>query len=132
MNVKQSFPPNYEQILKVFPHVKENPYVMFTYGSTLFSPSSTNIPEDLMVHEKTHEFQQANDPESWWNKYLSDTSFRLSQELDAYKRQYKFVCNKQKDKNIQSQFLHILAIALSSNIYGNMVSYSEAKNLLQN
>ena len=68
----------------------------------------------------------------WWDKYLSDPQFRLSQEVEAYHVQYKKYCNSQKDRNKQAQYLHSLAVDCSSEIYGTMIGYSDARNLIKN
>lgn len=129
MEITTSYPPNYDDICKVFP-VRDKPGIIFTYGSTLHCPNGMNIPGHLMAHEQTHMKQQGNDPKAWWDKYLIDTQFRLSQELEAYRNQYK-VLLEQHNREERRTILNSLAKDLSSSIYGNLVDKKQAKLLIQ-
>lgn len=132
LQVKEEFPPNYEQVAARFDIRGKG--VVFTYGDTLFSPGGTGIPPHLMAHEEMHMVQQkapGMTPELWWEKYLNDDSFRLDQELEAYQCQFKFERPFLKDRNRKARFLHQLASALSSPIYGGIISYPEAYRLIQ-
>ena len=120
-----SYPPNIEDIKKVF-DLSNRPHVVFTYGNFLYIPSGIEAPEHLIVHEKVHVKQQGSDPKKWWDKYLVDKEFRLSQELEAYRDQYKFIRQGIKDRNQLFRFLRMLALDLSSEIYGSVISYQEA------
>jgi len=105
--------------------------VVFTYNKALYNPSDGIISDDLLVHEMVHVRQQGNDSESWWHKYLNDQTFRLSQELEAYEAQYAFYKQRVKDRNAQARFLHKIALDLSSAVYGNMITYTDAKSRLK-
>lgn len=131
MKLQQGLPPNIDLIDMVF-HTKDNPYVVYTYGDTLYGLGVTehNVDMHLWVHESIHERQQGNDPESWWNRYLNDKSFRLSQEVEAYTAQILSYNRYHKDRNNQAVFLLKIAGDLASEIYGSMVSQREAVVLL--
>lgn len=101
-------------------------HTVFAYGDTIFNPGNNIISEDVIIHENIHSKQQKDNPDSWWKLYLSDQSFRLSQEIEAYREQYKFYCSLYKDKNIRFRFLHIIAADLSGPLYGRLISYTEA------
>lgn len=122
MNILYEYPPNFDKIKEVFP-IKED--TVFTYGDTIYSPKRQKITPDLIIHEDVHVKQQV-DPELWWNKYLKDKEFRLSQELEAYRAQYKFLCGVISDRNRRGICLHTIASHLSSDMYGNIISYSDA------
>ncbi len=131
MNVKNSFPPNYEEIKSKFDLEKQKP--VFTYGSTLYNPHMITIPEDLLIHESIHGEQQKHDDtiaKLWWQRYIEDTKFRIDQEIEAYGFQYAFICQKIKDRNMRFKYLHQFAIMLSSKMYGNAIGYNEAKRLI--
>lgn len=118
------FPPNYEKIAQVF-DIKDKP-VVFTYGDALYDPQGGVISVDLMVHELTHHVQQADNPEAWWDKYLEDKEFRLAQEIEAYRNQYKYLFSTTKDRGRHFKFGMKLAGDLSSEIYGRIIGKLEA------
>lgn len=88
MTILQSYPPNYERIRSCL-SVRRN--CVFAYGNVLYNPSGLLIPSHLMVHEETHRDQQGPGVEEWWERYLQDPAFRLQQEIEAYRAQYRFV-----------------------------------------
>lgn len=132
MKVVKKFPPNYEKIAAVF-DIKGKP-VVFAYGESLFvGPNGvTAIPDHLMVHESTHSRQHAAYPggvEAWWERYLIDGAFRLSQEVEAYRNQYRFVTENYARPQ-RKAILKYITHDLSSEIYGNLVSFEEAHKLI--
>lgn len=130
MKIVQGFPPNIRKINKVFKLSGFNP--IFTYGDTIYNPLGDPISQDLMIHEETHgRQQQAYGPEQWWEMYLENATFRLTQEVEAYGEQYKFlksVLNRKGRKGI----LQVLAGNLSSAMYGNIINKKEAEELIEN
>lgn len=125
------FPPNYQAI-----KARLNPPsdIVFAYGDHIYSPDGRNIPLHLISHELVHLDQQKKypgGPEAWWNRYLEDPKFRLSQEVEGLAMQYKFFCKRQHDRNKQFMALTSVATDLSSATYGTMVSMLEAKKLIR-
>ncbi len=106
-------------------------YTVFTYGDILYNPGGGDIPDDLMVHEETHTKQQSAFPDEWWDKYLTDKSFRLEQETEAYANQYDYYCSKHKDYYKQQKFVERLASDLSSSLYGNLCNINQAIFLIK-
>jgi len=100
---------------------------IFTYGKKIYNPAGRAIPEDLIIHEMVHQKQQGFFPRLWWRKYLRDPDFRFFQEAEAYAAEYKFICEKIKDKNYRVKNLIRFAQTLSGPIYGNITSFSDAK-----
>jgi hypothetical protein len=129
MNIIQSFPPNKEKINKVLPHVKGYCYC---YGNTIYSPDNDGIPDHVMEHEKVHSRQQGADPDAWWNKYITNPTFRMNQEMEAYKVQYNYAKGFIKDRNKLDKFLRSLASDLSGEAYGSAISHSDAMSLIKN
>lgn len=136
MKIVKDYPPNIEAIRAKF---TLHEYVVFTYGDTLYNPGGWKIADDLMVHEETHVVQQGDDPAGWWNKYLNDEKFRLEQEIEAYRNQYLYFrenrCIKPNGKIRASrlgEFVSRIASDLSSEIYGNIINYQEARERIQN
>lgn len=132
MNVVKEYPPNYEEIAKVF-NVRSNKNVCFTHGDTLYNPSGNPISQDLMLHETVHAKQQTEfegGADAWWTEYLIDPVFRLKQELEAYSRQYKYV-QTFSNRKTRRVFLQKIAKDLASPIYGSMVSKKFAEEIIE-
>jgi hypothetical protein len=126
-----AFPPHYERICEVFPAVRESKNVIFTYGQIIYSPYNDYIDPALQFHEATHSLQQDTfGAEKWWEKYLEDNEFRLSQEVEAYHNQFNKYKKTEKDRNKIAKYLHSLAADLSSDIYGKIISYQEARKII--
>lgn len=123
MLIKREYPPNYEQIKTVFDLAGKNP--VFTYGSILYNPHDLPLPDHVIIHETVHKNQQQN-PEDWWAEYLKNKDFRLSQEIEAYRAQYKFAKRFIKHRETLFKLLHLLSMDLSSAMYGNIIGYHEA------
>ena len=136
MKILETNPPNIAEIIKVFPEVKGDKMVIFAYGDTIYAPGGKEgISPDREVHEKVHEKQQKelgwHGPRRWWKKYLEDPEFRLDQELEAYRAQYAFVKQHQKDRNKLHKFLMEISGHLAHPMYGNLVTKEQARELIE-
>ena len=103
--------------------------VVITYGNTIYLNHKEAITQDLFVHESVHCKQQGYneaDASNWWDDYLSQKDFRLSQELPAYRAQYAFLKRHIKDRNKLFLQLRRLSVDLSSPMYGNIIGQMEA------
>ncbi len=126
-------PPVWENARAVF---RINPdTVIFAYGDTIYNPGNVNIPDDIIAHEMVHLGQQKNNRDEarlWWGKYMRDPAFRLSQEVEAYGKQYWYICTK-KTKNKQMRFnvLKRYAEILSGPLYANIVGLQKAMELIR-
>lgn len=129
MKLSKELPPNYQQIAEAFDLI-DYPGVVFTYGDTCYNVQG-ELPDHLRVHELTHTTQQADNPDAWWDKYIADATFRLAQEVEAYRNQYRYFCQTRKDRNLQARFLSHIATDLSSTMYGSIVSYLDAMRLIR-
>lgn len=128
MKISFDYPPNIKEIKKAF---KISDRTVFTYGDTLHNPGRGKIPHDLLVHEITHMEQQGDNPAGWWRKYIKDTEFRLNQEVEAYRNQYRQYIKIVKDRNKRAVFIYRIATDLSSDLYGKIINYSEAVRLIK-
>ena len=100
---------------------------VFVWGKDIYTKYKLDQP--LFVHEYTHcEQQQLSKWYGiiWLIRYIKSPKFRLSQELEAYQNQYKYYCFRDKDKNYRAKFLNKLASDLSSPLYNNLISFSQA------
>lgn len=133
MQVSFEKPPVWEEANKLF-KLDGRTGVVFTYGDTIYNPWKVNIPQDLIEHEKTHAKQQnwsTDEAKIWWEKYIADPEFRIQQEVEAYGRQYRFLCKTNKDRNKRARILWELAEMCSGPLYGNAVSFNEAMNRIR-
>ena len=128
MKIVKEYPPNIDKIREKF---KLHEGVIFTYGDTIYNPDGGFIDRALEIHEETHTKQQGNNIEEWWDKYLTDDEFRLSQEVEAYRNKYKKMKSNIKDVNKLNFRLDLIAKDLASEMYGSIVSYEEAKSLIE-
>lgn len=126
MKIVQAWPPNIDAIKERFPDIHKA--VLFAYGDTIYSPSGQIIPDYLIAHEETHQRQQEamGGPEVWWDKYLTDNTFLLSQEIGAYHEQYEFYCARETDRKLRYQMLMNCATALSGPVYGRSIGKAHA------
>lgn len=129
MKIVLDYPPNYEAISKTFNLEGKKP--VFTFGNLIYNPHNGIIDRFLMAHEEVHAKQQGENPKEWWDKYLVDPSFRVSQEAEAYQMQYREARKLIKDKNQLAKFLHIIASDFSSSMYGSVLSYQEAYKIIR-
>ena len=126
-------PPVWENACARF---KINPKVtIFAYGDTIYNPGDVDIPDDLIAHEMVHLGQQnynTEDASIWWGKYMRDSEFCLSQEVEAYGMQYAYIC-QHKTNNPQRRFemLRIYAQILSGPLYGHCVDMTKAMELIK-
>ena len=125
MKIVNDFPPNYDDICKVFPSVKGKK-IAFCWDDTIFLPYTFSLAPEIIKHEEVHSRQQLGDPQSWWNAYLSDPEFRLGQELAAHRIQYKEFCRVFTDRNKRHRYLFMIARFLASPTYGNIIKHKDA------
>ena len=120
MKIVKAFPPNYAELVRVFPI--RGKAIYFCYGDTVFNPSGTVIDGPLRAHEAVHSRRQGNDPAAWWRRYIDDKHFRLDEELLAHRAEFgaRLLCGQGR-KSAEG-----LALRLSSDIYGKMISYASA------
>ena len=130
-----AFPPNYKEILAAFPSIAGAP-VIFAYGDILYNPTGAEISLDLYAHEETHERQQKayrGGVVQWWKEYISNPDFRLEQEVEAYRNQYKFILvdsAHQRSRQVRKSMLHKFCTDLSSAMYGKLITYELAHKLI--
>ncbi len=126
--IKDRKPLIYEKCVEQF-GVNWEDGVIFTYGNEIFC--KYNLPPIKLIHEMTHIRQQGNNPKEWWDKYFEDKEFRLEQEKEAYLNESKWLKENVKDRNQRFTVIYKNAKDLSSSMYGNIISFSEALNFLK-
>lgn len=130
-NVKivKETPPNFAAVIAKFPSA-ERYGVLFAYGDAIYNPSDITISPPLIAHECTHAAQQRrSSPEAWWEAYLASKDFRLSQELDAYRIEYR-VYAENWNRAFRHRFLRNCAERLSGPLYNHMIKRKFAAKLI--
>lgn len=130
MKIVKEWPPNIEEIRKHF-DLEGKGEVYFCYGDMIFNPSGNKIDADFVAHEEVHARQQAEmgGPEAWWARYFIDPQWRVVQEVEAYGTQFRYLLRS--NARLAYKELENFAISLSSSLYGNAISYGEARDAIR-
>jgi hypothetical protein len=101
----------------------------FPYNHIIYTNSPELITPEIVLHEEVH-FKQQDEIglDNWVEMYFTDVNFRTKVELEAYKAQVSYFTNKDIKDMIRVQ----CAKALSSPMYGNILTYKEAYAQLGN
>jgi hypothetical protein len=127
VKVVASRPPNYDEVAAAF-GLKGRHGVIFAYGDTIYNPSGIFVTPDLVAHETVHSGQQAREggPEAWWRRYIDDPAFRLEQEVEAYRAQYRFAAENYGRKQRRDLLAHICR-TLAGPLYGRVMTPGQAR-----
>lgn len=129
MKISTSKPKIYDEIIKHF-DVDWERGLIITYGDTVYCKHP--LDQQKIVHEQVHIDQQSEmGVEMWWRNYFIDPNFRLDQELEAYKYEVEWIRANVKDRNQKDRLISEICRVLASPIYGKLVTYTEARNLLK-
>lgn len=117
MKVLVENPPNFEQVVAVFPEAAGK--VLFAWGDTIYNPKRVYIPNHLLAHEAVHGMRQLGfgGIETWWDKYLIDEEFRYLEELAAHKVEYAIQAQSLGDRNARAKLLMATAARLVAPLY---------------
>ncbi len=134
MKIINAYPPEdlYERVALATGSKPVN--MVFCYGDTVFFPDGKHpyLPPDVQEHEAVHTNQQGDNPSAWWDRYLTDGNFRLSQELEAFRKQFVF-CKERMTKPIEMQHtLNFLTMSLMLPAYGFRISEADAREIISN
>jgi hypothetical protein len=135
-SIETGWPPNIEAIRAVLPVSERN---IFAYGNVIFNPGGCALPGELIVHEQVHFEQQRkmaswwrrNGAEVWWRKFLASPEFRLDQELEAHRAEYREYCRIHRDRNDRQRALRVISGRLAKPMYGGIISQREARRAIQ-
>ena len=123
IEIRMEFPPN---IGKIQQNITLGGKEIFAWDKIIYNPSGGRLTTPLLAHEKVHFNQQEGDPETWWEKYLSDVDFRLEQELEAHRAEYKEFCKTVRDREKRLRFLAEIAGRLAGPLYGGKLTHRDA------
>lgn len=120
---KQEDFPLMEEYSKKFTITKDT---IFALGQGIYT--NGQLTPDLLVHEMVHlEQQERIGVKEWVYDFLEYPSKRLEYEVEAYRKQIQSI----KDRNYKYKVLIQSAKNLSSDLYGNIISYEDAYQLLK-
>jgi hypothetical protein len=130
--ISNQIPLIYYMIKRTFPSIHWDRGVVIAYGTTIYARDP--LPDHLVEHEKVHLKQQhVMGAKEWWDRYLVDKQFRLDQEIEAYKVQVQHIQqNKKIRKPDREKLIKWVIEQLSGPMYGGIISYQEAKDILLN
>ena len=63
-------------------------------------------------------------------RYWLSPKFRLQMELEAYQKEYAYICSITPEREQRLHYLEALAEDLSSPLYGSLMSKVEAEDLI--
>ena len=105
----------------------------WTYGDTIYNPGGLELPDHIIAHEEVHETQQTTydgGKDAWWREYLANPRFRMEQEAEAYGAQYKFYCERVKDRNQRARFLMTISSSFAGPLYQLALHQQQAKAMI--
>lgn len=129
IKIEHAYPPNFEMIKAALPEANETN--VYCYGDTIYVPDGHQVPPDIIFHESIHSQQQGEDPDAWWYRYVTNRSFRLEQEVQAYGEQYRWVLQHVQGGAFRKWAKESMAKALSGPEYGNLLTLSEAESRIR-
>lgn len=101
-------------------------YTIFAGGDAIYTDYP--LTPDLLVHELVHLRQQEEiGLKEWVYDFLYTPAKRLEYELEAYREQLQSI----KDRNHRARIRHESSINLSSSLYGNIINFTDAFELLK-
>lgn len=134
MKVIRAFPPNFSAIAKVFP-IKGKPGILYAWGDTIYNPSDVKVTPWIRDHEEVHGKRQMSigflysGTERWWTNYLVSPQFRLEEELLAHQAEYRSYV--EHNSGGYGSYLDTVAHRLSSALYGNLITFHGARELIE-
>jgi hypothetical protein len=136
ISIVNDWPPNIRSIRAVLPVSERN---IFAYGGIIYNPGGGGLSPELVAHEAVHFEQQRklnrwyrrNGAEVWWRRFLRDPEFRLEQELEAHRAEYREFCRLHSDRNERQRALRVIAGKLAKPMYGGIITVSEAIKAIQ-
>lgn len=131
MKIVRGRPPNFDEIAAKFPAANKKG-IIFTYGDTVYVTGDKPLNEALKKHEAVHIEQQRKigGPDIWWERYISDPDFRLEQELEAHRAEYRHY--KDYGRETARRNLKVIAKRLASPLYGRAITKAKARELVSN
>lgn len=131
MKIQHTYPPNIGRIRAVMGDrfLVQHADAYFCYGDVIYIPSGGKISASEIAHEHTHSIRQGEDPDAWWEQWLTNMEFRILEELIAHRVEYR-VAVKGANRAQRRAALSGIAARLSGPMYGRAMSIKTAKHLI--
>ena len=130
IQIKIERPPNWAELRNRFKFPEAT--TIFTYGDCIYNPGGVPLEPHVILHEMVHmEQQRKTSPEEWYKRYMEEPDFLISQEAEAYQKQFEYIKSIIKDRNRQARILHELASFFASSMYGKPLGYGEAIQMIK-
>jgi hypothetical protein len=127
MKILTTKPPNWQRIADTFP-VDWNSIIIAYYPNI---HCGVEVSNQKQAHEEIHLSRQRDlGVDLWWEYYLTNPSFRLNEEVEAYKVEVEWVKENIATRNQRRFLLDKIYSDLSGSVYGFICSYEEAKRML--
>jgi hypothetical protein len=127
MKILTTKPPNWQRIADTFP-VDWNSIIIAYYPNI---HCGVEVSNQKQAHEEIHLSRQRDlGVDLWWEYYLTNPSFRLNEEVEAYKVEVAWVKENIATRNQRRFLLDKIYSDLSGSVYGFICSYDEAKRML--
>ena len=126
------FPPIYAEIAAVF-RLHEYRDIVFSFGPQLYNPYGISVQGDIIAHEAVHGARQGDNPQDtldWWQRYMKDPAFRLSEEIYAHRAEYRWL-REHGDRHQRRGAGKRVATKLASPLYGKLLSVAMARKILE-
>lgn len=129
MKLIADYPPN---IALIRQYLDPPETAVFAYGNKIYVPNGENLDPDVVVHEEVHERQMKDYTSSdlWWLAYLSNPTYRLTCELEAYGTQYRWLKERITATDLKTA-LGEMGYALSKH-YNLNIHQGEAESKIKN
>jgi len=127
MKIIEDYPPNFDELIKVFPITKT---VIFAWGDKIYNPNRIHIPAELISHEEIHGARQKPDVEGWWARYIEDPVFRIQEEIPAHQAEYKWLMEN-GNRHERKSALKIVSKKLSAPLYGQLIKPKQAREIIK-
>lgn len=130
MRIVKVYPPNYAALRRAFPFIAGRRSILFAWQDTIYNPSGIVVPAHLITHEEVHGVQQkCIGVVTWWDAYIGSTRFRWDEELRAH-REELLAFRKTATPAQSDTHRYEMAKRLASPLYGNMVTFEHAMDIL--
>jgi hypothetical protein len=127
MKILTTKPPNWQRIEDTL-NVKWGT-VIVAYSPNIYC--GVEVSNQKQAHEEIHLSRQRDlGVDLWWEYYLTNPSFRLNEEVEAYKVEVAWVKENIATRNQRRFLLDKIYSDLSGSVYGFICSYDEAKRML--
>lgn len=132
MRIVKSYPPNIAKIRAALGNrfmAAHGQRAFYCYGDTIYNPGGGDLTRADIAHEHTHSRRQGDNPEAWWDQWLSDMEFRVLEELIAHRVEYR-VATKDANRHQRRAALAAIAGRLAGPLYGHAMNIATAKRLI--